>query len=239
MNDPRSKLIVALDVADRTAALRAVDQLSGHVGLFKIGLELFTREGPRLVEEIRNRGEQVFLDLKLHDIPNTVRGAVRSACHLGVQMLTIHASGGPSMLAIASQEAQSFSNPPLLLAVTALTSLGPDDVHALGIGGTVVDWVERLAVLAYDSGIRGLVASSKELPMLRQTFQGEMKLVIPGIRPSGSAQHDQSRTATPGEAIQTGADFIVVGRPILQAPDPASAADAIVAEIKQALLPAG
>ena len=239
MNDPRSRLIVALDVPDRTAALRAVDQLSGHVGLFKIGLEIFTREGPRLVEEIRNRGENVFLDLKLHDIPNTVRGAVRSACHLGVQMLTIHASGGPAMLAVASQEAESSSTPPLLLAVTALTSLSPDDVRSLGIGGSVEDWVEKLAVLAYDSGIRGLVASSKELPMLRRTFQGSMKLVIPGIRPAGSSQQDQSRTATPGEAIRTGADFIVVGRPILQAPDPASAADAIVAEIKQSLPAAG
>lgn len=235
MNDARSKLIVALDVADRAAALRAVDQLSGHVGLFKIGLELFTREGPSLVEEVRNRGEKVFLDLKLHDIPNTVRGAVRSACHLGVQMLTLHASGGASMLAVASQEAQSFSNPPLLLAVTALTSLSQEDVHGLGIGGTVEDWVGRLAELAYDSGIRGLVASSKELPMLRRTFQGEMKLVIPGIRPAGAAQQDQSRTATPREAIRAGADFIVVGRPILQAADPASTADAIVAEIQHAL----
>ncbi len=235
MNDARSKLIVALDVPDRAAALRAADQLSGRVGLFKIGLELFTREGPSLVEEIRNRGEKVFLDLKLHDIPNTVRGAVRSACHLGVQMLTLHASGGPSMLAVASQEAQSFNRPPLLLAVTALTSLSQEDVHALGIGGSVEDWVGRLAELAYDSGIRGLVASSKELPLLRRTFQGEMKLVIPGIRPAGSGQQDQSRTATPGEAIRTGADFIVVGRPILQAADPAAAADAIVAEIQHAL----
>lgn len=239
MNNPRSSLIVALDVPDRTAALRAADQLAGHVGFFKIGLEIFTREGPRLVEEIKNRGEDVFLDLKLHDIPNTVRGAVRSACQLGVQMLTIHASGGPAMLAAACQEAQSFSSPPLLLAVTALTSLSPDDVRALGIGGSVEDWVERLAVLAYSSGIRGIVASTKELPMLRRKFQGEMKLVIPGIRPAGSAAQDQSRTATPGEAIRAGADFIVVGRPILQAADPAQAADAIVADIQQAHLTTG
>jgi orotidine-5'-phosphate decarboxylase len=236
MTDPMSSLIVALDVPDRAAALQAVDKLSGHVGFFKIGLEIFTREGPRLVEEIRDRGEKIFLDLKLHDIPNTVRGAVRSACHLGVQMLTIHASGGPAMLAAACQEAQSFRTPPLLLAVTALTSLSPDDVRSLGIGRSVEEWVETLAALAHSSGIRGIVASTKELPMLRRKFQDEMKLVIPGIRPAGSALQDQSRAATPGEAIRAGADFIVVGRPILQAPDPAKAADSIVADIRQVRL---
>jgi orotidine-5'-phosphate decarboxylase len=206
------------------------------VGFFKVGLEIFTREGPSLVEEIRNRGEKVFLDLKLHDIPNTVRGAVRSACQLGVQMLTIHASGGPAMLSAACEEAQSSGSPPLLLAVTALTSLSLENVRTLGIGGSIEDWVERLAMLAYDSGIRGIVASSKELPMLRRKFQTDMRLVIPGIRPAGSALQDQSRTATPGEAIRAGADFIVVGRPILQAPNPAMAADAIVADIAQARL---
>lgn len=236
MNDPKSGLIVALDVPDRAAALRVVDQLAGHVGFFKVGLEIFTREGPSLVEEIRNRGEKVFLDLKLHDIPNTVRGAVRSACQLGVQMLTIHASGGPAMLSAACEEAQSSGSPPLLLAVTALTSLSLENVRTLGIGGSIEDWVERLAMLAYDSGIRGIVASSKELPMLRRKFQADMRLVIPGIRPAGSALQDQSRTATPGEAIRAGADFIVVGRPILQAPNPAMAADAIVADIAQARL---
>jgi orotidine-5'-phosphate decarboxylase len=236
MNDPKSGLIVALDVPDRAAALRVVDQLAGHVGFFKVGLEIFTREGPSLVEEIRNRGEKVFLDIKLHDIPNTVRGAVRSACQLGVQMLTIHASGGPAMLSAACEEAQSSGSPPLLLAVTALTSLSLENVRTLGIGGSIEDWVERLAMLAYDSGIRGIVASSKELPMLRRKFQTDMRLVIPGIRPAGSALQDQSRTATPGEAIRAGADFIVVGRPILQAPNPAMAADAIVADIAQARL---
>jgi orotidine-5'-phosphate decarboxylase len=234
MSDPRSRLIVALDVPDRAAALRAADQLAGHIGYLKIGLELFTSEGPRLVEEIRNRGEKVFLDLKLHDIPNTVRGAVRAACRLGVEMLTLHASGGPAMLTTAYEEAQSSASPPLLLAVTALTSLSPEDVHTLGISASVEQWVERLAELASDSGIRGLVASTKELPMLRNKFQKEMRLVIPGIRPAGSATQDQSRTATPAEAIRAGADFIVVGRPVLQAPDPAKAADAIVAEIQQA-----
>jgi orotidine-5'-phosphate decarboxylase len=231
MNDSRSRLIVALDVPDRTAALKVVDQLSGHVGYFKIGLELFAYEGPRLVEEIRDRGEKIFLDLKLHDIPNTVKGAVRSACRLGVHMLTVHASGGEPMLSVASQEAQSFDSPPLLLAVTALTSLSEEELQKMGITAPIEHWVEKLADVAYISGIRGIVASSRELPMLRRKFQDTMQFVIPGIRPAGAALQDQSRTATPAEAIRAGASFIVVGRPILQAADPAKAADAIVQEM--------
>jgi len=235
MSDSRSRLIVALDVPDRAAALREVERLSGHVGLFKIGLELFAREGPRLVEEIRDRGEKIFLDLKLHDIPNTVKGAVRSVCTLGVQMLTVHASGGPKMLEAACREAQAFKTPPLILAVTALTSLSDTDVHNLGVMGTAEQWVERLAQLACDSGIRGVVASAKELPMLRSRFQDKLQFVIPGIRPAGAALQDQSRAVTPGEAILAGANYIVVGRPILQASDPAGAADTIVREIEQAI----
>ncbi len=235
MNDPRSRLIVALDVPDRAAALASVERLSGHAGYFKLGLEIFTREGPRLVEEIRGRGEKIFLDLKLHDIPNTVRGAVRSACRLGVDMLTLHASGGFEMLAAAALEARSSESPPLLLAVTALTSLSREDVQKLGVSGTVEQWVERLAGLACDSGIRGIVASARELPMLHRLFENRLQFVIPGIRPAGSSAQDQSRTATPAEAIRAGADLIVVGRPILQAPDPAAAADAIVEEMRLAL----
>jgi len=239
MNDPRSRLIVALDVPDRAAAIQTVDRLSGHVGYFKIGLELFTREGPTLVHEIRdrarNRGEKIFLDLKLHDIPNTVRGAVRSAGRLGIGMLTLHASGGSKMLSAASDEAEKFDAPPLLLAVTALTSLSEVEMQTLGVSGSMEHWVERLAELAAGSGIAGVVASSKELPMLKHKFQDSLKFVIPGIRPFGTAHQDQSRTATPGDAIRSGADFLVVGRPILQASDPAKAADDIVAEIASAL----
>lgn len=235
MNDARSKLIVALDLPDRSSALESVERLSGHVGFFKIGLELFTREGPRLVEEIRDRGEKVFLDLKLHDIPNTVRGAVRSACRLGVQMLTVHASGGPAMLSAASQEAQSSASSPLLLAVTALTSLSEAEINSMGIAGSVEQWVDRLAAMAQNSGIPGIVASSKELSLLRSRFGSTLQFVIPGIRPAGAALQDQSRTATPGEAIRGGANYIVVGRPILQAPDPADAADSIVKEILKSL----
>jgi orotidine-5'-phosphate decarboxylase len=235
MNDPRSKLIVALDLPDRNAALQAVDRLSGHVGFFKIGLEIFTREGPRLVEEIRGRGEKVFLDLKLHDIPNTVRGAVRSACRLEVQMLTIHASGGAAMLAAANQEAQSTDSAPLLLAVTALTSLSDADINALGFGGSAGEWVERLASIALESGIPGIVASSKELIMLHRRFGNALQFVVPGIRPAGTDSQDQARTATPGEAIRAGANYIVLGRPILQASDPAKAADLVVEEIRKNL----
>ena len=235
MNDPKSRLIVALDVPDRAAALQCVTRLAGRVGYFKLGLEIFTAEGPRLVEEIRYRGERIFLDLKLHDIPNTVAGAVRSACRLGVDMLTVHASGGAAMLRTAVEEAQKAPKTPLILAVTALTSLSVDDVAQLGIGQNTEQWVETLATIAHGAGVKGLVASSMELPMLRQKFGDEMRLVIPGIRPAGAATQDQSRTATPGEAIRSGAGYIVVGRPILQAPDPAAAADAIVEEIRNAL----
>ncbi len=232
--DSKSRLIVALDVPDRAVALQTVDRLAGRVGYFKLGLEIFTREGPRLVEEIRDRGEKIFLDLKFHDIPNTVRGAVRSACRLGVEMLTVHASGGPAMLAAACEEARSSASNPLVLAVTALTSLSQEDAQNLGVRGSVEQWVVKLAAIAYGAGIRGLVASTKELPVLRKKFAEEMKLVIPGIRPTGAALQDQARAATPADAIRAGADFIVVGRPILQAADPATAADAIIAEIHQA-----
>lgn len=231
MNDARSRLIVALDVPDRDAALKTVDLLSGHVGVFKVGLEIFTREGTRLVEEIRGRGEKVFLDLKLHDIPNTVRGAVRSACRLDIQMLTVHASGGSQMLQAALQEAQSAATPPLLLAVTALTSLSDEELRTIGISGSAAEWVERLAGVAAQAGVPGIVASTKELPILHRRFGNALTFVIPGIRPAGAAVQDQARVATPADAIRSGATYIVVGRPILQAPDPAKAADAIVAEI--------
>ena len=235
MNDPKSRLIVALDVPDKASAMKCVKLLAGRVGYFKLGLEIFTAEGPRLVEEIRDLGERIFLDLKLHDIPNTVAGAVRSASRLGVEMLTVHSSGGAAMLRAAVDEAQKAPNPPMILAVTALTSLSGDDVAQLGIGQKTEQWVETLASVAYGAGIRGMVASSRELPMLRKKFGDEVRLVIPGIRPVGAATQDQARTATPGEAIISGAGCIVVGRPILQAADPAAAADAIIEEISQAL----
>jgi orotidine-5'-phosphate decarboxylase len=236
MRSACSRLIVALDLPDKTAALAAVRRLSGHVGCFKVGLEIFVREGPRLVEEIRDLGERIFLDLKLHDIPNTVAGAVRSACRLGVEMLTIHASGGGNMLAAARQAAEAAPTPPLLLAVTALTSLAEADIHALGIASASTEaWVETLANVAYQAGIRGLVASPLEVSRLRKRFGNEVRLVIPGIRPAGQRIQDQARTALPGDAIRAGADYLVVGRPILNAADPAQAADEILFQIEAAL----
>jgi orotidine-5'-phosphate decarboxylase len=235
MKEARSRLIVAVDVPDRKAALAVLDRLSGHVGYFKLGLEIFVREGPSLVQEFTGRGEQVFLDLKLHDIPNTVAGAVRSACRLGAGMLTLHAAGGRRMMEAAREAAASASTPPTLLAVTALTSLDANDALSIGIGGPIHEWVEKLADLALLAEIPGLVASPLELPKLYARFGGTMKLVIPGIRPGGTATQDQARTATPAAAIAAGADFLVVGRPILQAPDPTEAADRIVEEINLAL----
>ncbi len=236
MSEARSRLIVAVDVPDRAAALTVRDRLSGHVGYFKLGLEIFVREGPALVEEFVGRGDKVFLDLKLHDIPNTVAGAVRSACRLGVGMLTLHAAGGRKMLEAAREAVQASATPPLLLAVTALTSLAPDDALSIGIMDPLASWVEKLAELACQAGIPGLVASSHELAGLHAKFGGSMKLVIPGIRPGGTPTQDQARTASPADAIRAGADFLVVGRPILQAPEPASAADKIVEEIAKAIL---
>ena len=235
MKEARSRLIVALDVPERAAALAAVDLLADHAGCFKLGLEIFVREGPRLVEELRNRNVNVFLDLKLHDIPNQVAGAVRSACRLGIQMLTVHAAGGARMLEAARRAAEDSGNPPLLLAVTALTSLGPSDVSSLGIPESPSAWVERLSSLASAAGLQGLVASALELPKLRRHLGPHVKLVVPGIRPSGTASQDQSRVAGPAEAIRAGADFLVVGRPILQDPDPRRAAERIIAEIAGAL----
>ncbi len=235
MNEARSRLIVALDLPDRDAALSAVDRLAGHVGCFKLGLEIFIREGPQLVREVRQRNQNVFLDLKLHDIPNTVAGAVRSACHLGVQMLTLHAAGGAKMLEAACQAAQGTADPPLLLAVTALTSLSQEDAERIGIAEPLGAWVEMLATLSHQSGVRGIVASALELPILRRRFGPEVKMVVPGIRPSGAAVQDQSRVARPAEAIRAGADFLVVGRPILQDSDPRGVADRIVDEIATAL----
>jgi orotidine-5'-phosphate decarboxylase len=238
MTDGRSRLIVALDLPDRPAALSAVEKLAGRVGYFKLGLELFVSEGPDLVREIRARGERVFLDLKLHDIPNTVAAAVRAAARLDVQMLTIHTAGGLGMLEAARAAAESGPNPPLLLGVTVLTSLSTDDTRLIGIDEPLEKWVERLADLARQARLDGVVASPRELQHLRQRFHGQLKLVIPGIRPAGVRSHDQRRVAGPAEAIRAGADFLVVGRPILQAPDPRQAADEIVSAIENTPLAA-
>jgi orotidine-5'-phosphate decarboxylase len=213
----KSKLIVALDVDGFDTAMRLVDQLRGVAGMFKVGSQMFTRYGPRLVDQIHAAGERVFLDLKFHDIPNTVAKAVESAAALRVHMLTVHTIGGLEML----QAAAAVKERPLIVGVTVLTSQG----------GDVADEVVRRARLAKQAGIDGVVASAHEIKPIRAAVSGSFLLVTPGIRPTGSDKGDQKRVMTPSEAVAAGTDYIVVGRPILAAPDPAAAARAIVAEM--------
>lgn len=227
----RERVIVALDVPNSEAAFRLVNQLGNIIQWFKVGLELYLAEGNNLVRELKKRGYSVFLDLKLHDIPNTVAGAVRSATTLGADMLTLHASGGPAMLDAASEAASAGSSPPKLLAVSVLTSMDTAQLHAIGVEDQPAGQVLRLAQLASEAGISGLVASSEEITALRRQFSA-LTLVIPGIRPAGSAAGDQKRIATPAAAITAGADYLVIGRPITQAANPAEATTAILDEIK-------
>jgi orotidine-5'-phosphate decarboxylase len=233
----REKLIVALDVSSAEAGARLARQLRGHTGMFKLGLENFTAEGPVLPRFLVASGEKVFLDLKLHDIPNTVRAAARAAAQLGVSMFNVHASGGRKMMEAALQGAGEGSQlhkdgvRPRVLAVTVLTSLAEEDLQELGISGSAEGVVVRLAQLAHEAGLDGVVASPREIAALRRALGPDFLIVTPGIRPANAAADDQARIATPGAAIRAGADYLVVGRPITAAADPAAAADAIVAEI--------
>jgi orotidine-5'-phosphate decarboxylase len=226
----REQLVVALDVPDGSAALAVIERLEGLVQWFKVGLELYFSEGNTIVEAIRNRGYSVFLDLKLHDIPNTVAGAVRSAAATGAGMLTVHAAGGPAMLAAAQEAAAASPSAPKLLAVTVLTSMDQAQLAATGIDSAPAELVIRLAGIAYDAGLRGFVTSAREIASLRAAHP-DATLVIPGIRPIGADSGDQRRVATPGAAIAAGADYLVVGRPITQAAYPAAAAQSILNEI--------
>jgi orotidine-5'-phosphate decarboxylase len=228
---PTERLIVALDFPDGASALSLVDRLEGSTSWFKVGLELYIAEGKSLVAELQRRGCSIFLDLKLHDIPNTVAGAVRSASRLGVDMLTVHAAGGPAMLSAAAEAADDR---PTLLAVTVLTSMDLAQLEAIGIQDSPAAQVEKLAGMALSCGVEGIVCSPVEVSTLRRSFGSEPLLVIPGIRPAGSATGDQRRIATPAEAIASGANFVVVGRPITQAADPGAAARAILAEMQMA-----
>lgn len=231
---PSDRLIVALDFADARAALSLLDQLGTAVRWCKIGLELYVAEGNALIAEVRRRGYSVFLDLKLHDIPNTVASAVRSASGLGVQMLTVHASGGPAMLAAAAEAAGEAETGPALLAVTVLTSMDAKQLAATGIEASPGEQVGRLASMAMASGVQGLVCSPIEVEGLRTQLGKEPLLVIPGIRPVGAETGDQRRVATPGSAIASGASYLVVGRPITRAEDPMVAVRSIIAEIAAA-----
>ncbi len=222
-------LIAALDTADSDQARAWADALAPHCGMLKLGLEFVLAQGPVGVRAITVC--PMFLDLKLHDIPNTVAGAVRAVLPLRPQMLTLHAGGGSAMIEAARHAADTVQNAPILLAVTVLTSLDSSALHATGVAGGPRQQVLRLARLALAAGADGLVCSAHEASMLRDALGGGPVLVVPGIRPPGSVAGDQARTMTPREAVDAGADWIVVGRPITSSADPAAAAAAIAAEI--------
>jgi orotidine-5'-phosphate decarboxylase len=237
MEEARRRLIVALDVPDAAAAIDLVNQLEPCCHWFKVGLELFVAAGPAVLEPLVARGHSIFLDLKFNDIPNTVAGAVRSAAALGIRMMTVHATGGPAMLAAAKTALDGWPDPPQLLAVTVLTSMDQAQVHAVGLNHSPAEQVELLARVGLDAGIHGFVCSPQEVASLRAITGPEGVLVIPGIRPAGTGAGDQKRTATPAEALRLGASYLVVGRPITQAADPVEAAQKILQEMAEGLDP--
>ncbi len=233
----RNPIIVALDVPTADRALELATQLAPVVGAVKVGKELFTSAGPEIVRRLRATGAAVFLDLKFHDIPNTVARAVEAAVRLDVQMLTVHTTGGLVMLQAAEQAAQTEARrlgrtPLLVLGVTVLTSLDDAALAELGVNGTAAEQVARLGRLAAKAGLRGLVCSPLEISLLRAALPAEMQLVTPGIRPPGAGQDDQRRTLTPCEALAAGANWLVIGRPICAVPDPRAAAEQILAGLE-------
>ncbi|MCD6525485.1 MAG: orotidine-5'-phosphate decarboxylase [Desulfuromonas sp.] len=234
----KERLIFALDVDSFDEARHWVELLSAEVGMFKVGKQLFTRCGPQVVQMIREQGGGVFLDLKYHDIPNTVAKACVEAARLGVQMFNVHALGGATMMRTmveevrAAAEAEGFEVP-IMLAVTILTSSSESDLRAVGIDRPVVEMVPLLARLSQQSGLSGVVASAQELPLIRQACGDDFIVVTPGVRPANAALDDQQRVMTPAKAIAVGADFLVVGRPISRAEDPVAVARAIVAEMSE------
>ena len=229
----QNPIIAALDVPTADAALKLAQQVAPAVGAFKIGSELFTACGPDIVRRIRDTGAAVFLDLKFHDIPNTVAKSVASATRLDVQMLTVHTAGGSEMMRAAEQSAQqtasqSGRNAPLVLGVTVLTSMDGNALNEIGCETNVGSQVERLATLAVKAGLRGLVCSPLEIVALRQILPSHVQLVTPGIRTGAEKADDQKRTLSPREAIAAGANWLVIGRPIYAAEDPRAAAEAIL-----------
>ena len=230
----KDRLIVALDVPGATQARQIVQAIGDAATTYKIGKQLFTAEGPQVVRDLVASGRKVFLDLKYHDIPNTVAAAVRSAAELGVSMLTVHASGGSKMLKAAVEAASQSPAKPMVLAATVLTSLSDSDLREVGIAGDVLSQVLRLGALARAAGCGGVVASAQEARELRRELGEGLAIVTPGVRPAGSSAGDQARVVTPKDAIAAGATYLVVGRPILDAPDPAKAAQQIADEIAAA-----
>ncbi|HZS17483.1 MAG TPA: orotidine-5'-phosphate decarboxylase [Candidatus Udaeobacter sp.] len=223
----KDRIIVALDVATKNEAIELAKKLRDQISFFKIGLQLYTAEGPEIVHAVASTGANVFLDLKLHDIPNTVARAVESAGRLGVQMLTIHLSGGREMIRAATS---SRANNMLLLGVTVLTSSTDDMLREIGVREDLDDHVLRLAKLGVDEGIEALVASPHEIKTLRREFGPKIKIVVPGIRPTWSAPGDQKRIMTPREALEAGADYLVIGRPVTAHANPGEAVKQILAE---------
>ena len=230
MTTAADKIIVALDVPSKAEALRLVEQLQGQVSFFKIGLQLYTAEGPEIVRAMLAKGAKVFLDLKLHDIPNTVARAVESANNLGLQLLTIHLSGGSEMIRAAIGAKKGNTS---ILGVTVLTSSTDGTLREIGIDHQADDQVLRLTKLGVENGIDGVVASPHEIKELRKEFGDKIKIVVPGIRPSWAEAGDQKRTMTPREAIEAGADYLVIGRPITAAKDPREALERILEEISK------
>ena len=226
----KERIIVALDTDSPDSALAVVEALSGEVGMFKVGMELFPRGGPELVRKVRETGADVFLDLKFHDIPNTVAGAVRSAAALGVKFATVHASGGREMLARAAEAARGTGT--TVLAVTVLTSIDESDLSEIGFSSPPADLVVRLARMAVREGIGGIVCSAREVAAVRELAGRSAVLVTPGVRLPEDAVGDQKRVVTPFDAMRNGADYLVVGRPITKAADPVAAARRFAAEMR-------
>ncbi len=240
----RDRLIVGLDVGSQREAEEIAAALVAEVGLFKIGKQLFVRAGPGIIEAVRALGGEVFLDLKFHDIPRTVARAAMEATRLGVRMFNVHASGSLEMMRLTAREVRKVCRleglrRPLMLAVTVLTSLDRDDLARVGIRSGVAHQVVRLARLAREAGMDGVVSSPQEVRAIRRACGERFLIVTPGVRPATAAAHDQKRIQTPAEAIRSGADYLVVGRPILDAADPVEATRAIVAEIAAALREGG
>jgi len=231
MTDSRERLIVALDVSSAAAAKKIVAAVGDSARIYKVGMQLYTAEGPQIVRDLIASGREVFLDLKYHDIPNTVAAAVVEAAKLRVSMLTAHAAGGGKMLRSAVEAARDTNAATMVLAVTVLTSLDQRDLESVGVRGNVMDQVSRMAALAIASGCHGVVSSAQEASTLRSELGDGFLIVTPGVRPAGSGHGDQARVVTPAEAIASGASYIVVGRPITEAPDPAAEAREILAQI--------
>lgn len=228
---PNKSIVVALDFDNRAQTLELVDRLDPARCRLKIGKELFTSEGPQLVEAVQNKGFDVFLDLKFHDIPNTCAKAVAAAANLGVWMVNVHASGGERMMVAAREALDKFQQKPLLIGVTVLTSMEQSDLAGIGLDIEPQQQVKRLAQLTKTSGLDGVVCSAQEAVMLKQLCGQDFKLVTPGIRPSFAVQGDQRRVMTPSEAMQAGVDYMVIGRPITQAKDPIEALTLIEQEL--------